>query len=252
MRIAVATSGADLDVGIVTRLGTCAYLLIINSETLGFEVFPRPSELQGRGAGIATVILAVNQDVDVILARYVSPRMAQTLRENGIEIVSGLKGTAREAVGEYLQGSRIAPPDPDRPAIRAMGRSVRQFVAMLPVLLGVVLLTGLFKVFVSREVLTSIFSGRPITDTLWGACFGSLVAGNPVNSYVIGGALLDAAVSLFAVTAMMITWVTVGLIQLPAELSAFGGRFAVARNAVAFAVAVPIAFLTVVLVRWLS
>ena len=38
----------------------------------------------------------------------------------------------------------------------------------------------------------------------------------------------------------------------PAEISAFGSRFAISRNAVAFVLAVPLALSTVVLVRWLS
>jgi len=251
MRIAVAATDVDLDTAAVTRLGTCAYLLVVDSDTMTCEAIPRPG-VSGAGAGVATVALAVDRDAHVILTRYVSPRMEATLRENDVNVVTGVEGTVREAVEEYV---RTASPDASvrpRPVIDALARSGRQFAAMLPVLLGVMLLAGLFKVFVSAQTLKAAYSGTPVTDALSGAFLGSIMGGNAVNSYVIGEALQDAGVSLFAVTAILTTWVTVGLIQLPAEISAFGSRFAVARNAVAFALAVPLALLTVVLVRWLS
>ncbi len=130
---------------------------------------------------------------------------------------------------------------------RGAKKSARQFVGLLPVLVGVVLLVGLFNTFVSKEMLASVFSGNTLLDTVWGVCFGSILAGNPINSYVIGGELLNHGVSLFAVTAFMFAWVTVGLVQLPAEIAALGKSFALLRNALCFILAIPIAILTVLL-----
>lgn len=42
----------------------------------------------------------------------------------------------------------------------------------------------------------------------------------------------------------MITWVTVGLVQLPAEMPALGQRFALLRNAFSFILSIPVAILT--------
>jgi len=114
---------------------------------------------------------------------------------------------------------------------------------------GVVLLIGLFNAFVSRDLLASVFSGNPLLDTFWAACFGSFLAGNPLNSYVIGGELLRYGGSLYAVTALIIAWVTVGLVQLPAEIAALGRRFALVRNAASFLLAIAIAIFTVVVVN---
>jgi len=116
----------------------------------------------------------------------------------------------------------------------------------------VVLLLGLFNTLVPGKLLASLFSGTAIIDTLWGACLGSIIAGNPVNSYIIGGELLKHGVSLFAVTALIITWVTVGLVQLPAEIAALGRKFALVRNAICFILAVPIALMTVVILNLIA
>jgi len=135
--------------------------------------------------------------------------------------------------------------------VRALRSSVKQFANILPILIGVVLCIGLFNAFVSKEALASIFSGNAVVDTLWGACFGSILAGNPINSYVIGASLLNHGVSLFAVTALIVTWVTVGLVQLPAEIASLGLRFALLRNGLCLILAIPVAILTVVILNFI-
>jgi hypothetical protein len=104
---------------------------------------------------------------------------------------------------------------------------------------------GLFSALVPKHLLRSIFTGQPLLDTFWGACFGSFFTGNPVNSYVIGGEMLEQGISLSAVTALITAWVTVGLIQLPAEIAALGKRFASVRNSVSFVLSIIIAAATV-------
>jgi len=55
-------------------------------------------------------------------------------------------------------------------------------------------------------------------DTLLGTGLGSILAGNPLNSYVTGGEMLEKGVSLFAVTA----FITVKPFLLPVMISYFG------------------------------
>jgi hypothetical protein len=97
-------------------------------------------------------------------------------------------------------------------------------------MMGVVFLVGLFSTFISEEALSSFFSGTLWQDSFRGALGGSAFAGNPVNSYIIGGKLLNLGVSPVAVSAFMCSWVTVGLVQLPAEIASLGWRFAMIRN----------------------
>jgi len=129
--------------------------------------------------------------------------------------------------------------------IHALKSTGKQFANLLPIFVGVILLVGLFNTFLSKEFLSSIFSANALLDTLFGTGFGSILASNPINSYVIGGQLLEQEVSLFAVTAFIAAWVTIGLVQLPAEMAALGKKFAIVRNALSFALCMAISFLTV-------
>jgi hypothetical protein len=52
-------------------------------------------------------------------------------------------------------------------------------------------------------------------------------------------------VSRRAVPALLVSWVTVGVVQLPAEALLLGRRFAIVRNLWCLAFAVAVAYLTV-------
>jgi len=119
----------------------------------------------------------------------------------------------------------------------------------LPVLIGVILLISLISALIPAKTISFLFAKNPFIDTLIGSSAGSIMAGNPITSYVIGGELLDSGVSLLAITAFIVAWVTVGLIQLPAESILLGKRFAVVRNITAFVFSFIVAFLTVALVN---
>jgi uncharacterized membrane protein YraQ (UPF0718 family) len=115
----------------------------------------------------------------------------------------------------------------------------------IPILVGVLLLIGLVTGSLPKEFFTRIFTGNRILDPLIGAVFGSVAAGNPLTSYLIGGELLKNGISLIAVIAFIVSWVTVGTVQLPAESLMLGKLFALVRNATSFVMAILIAMLTI-------
>jgi uncharacterized membrane protein YraQ (UPF0718 family) len=131
-------------------------------------------------------------------------------------------------------------------------KSVKGFALNLPMLIGVILLTGLFEVFITPEILSSLFSGHVFYDTLIGTISGGVSAGQPFVSYLIGGELLDNGMSYYAVTAFVLSWVTLGIVQLPYEYSLFGGRFTLTRNLLAFIFVLLISFATVKTLQLLS
>jgi len=124
-------------------------------------------------------------------------------------------------------------------------KAIKSFAKTLPVLFGVILLIGLFKIYVPSKLISSIFTGEIFHDTFIGSAIGSVSAGNPITSYIVGGELLIEGVSLFAVTAFITAWVTVGIIQLPAEASILGKRFSFIRNSLSFIFSILVAITTV-------
>jgi uncharacterized membrane protein YraQ (UPF0718 family) len=134
----------------------------------------------------------------------------------------------------------------------ALMRTLRAFLQMLPILLGMLLLTSLLLAWLPRTGLQALFGKHAILDVLLGAAIGSVAMGHPLAGYILGGELLAGGVSLIAVTALIVSWITVGVVQLPAEALLLGRRFALVRNVLAFVSAIAIAYLTVGVLRLLS
>ncbi len=136
--------------------------------------------------------------------------------------------------------------------LKILQKSSLSFLAIAPLLLGVIGLVGLFLTLVTPEMLVSLFQGNPLTDTLIGTLTGGAAAGNPVISYVIGGELQSQGVSFYAISAFILSWVTLGFIQLPAEIGVFGNRFTLYRNILAFVFTILISVLTTLTLEVLS
>jgi len=121
----------------------------------------------------------------------------------------------------------------------------KSFLSTLPVLLGVFLLTGLLTTLAADHLQAITNTVQGTAGPFIGAALGSIAAGHPMTSYVIGGELLARGIPATAIAALVVSWVTVGLVQLPAEAAALGVRFALWRAALCFVSAIVVAYLTV-------
>lgn len=133
---------------------------------------------------------------------------------------------------------------------QAFSKTALSFRRSGPTLLAVFMLLALVFTLISKNLYGKIFTGNQIIDPLIGASLGSVAGGNPVTSYVIAGELRLQGIGMLAITAFIVAWVTVGLIQLPAEGLMLGRRFAIIRNLVAYGAAVIIAIFTVLTLGW--
>ena len=129
----------------------------------------------------------------------------------------------------------------------AVRNAVMPFYRTLPILIGVVLLVSLANVLIPKEAFTALFSGNVVVDPIIAASLGSVLAGNPITSYILGGEFLNLGISLVAVTAFLVAWVTVGIVQLPAEILMLGKRFAITRNILSFIFSIIVAIITVLI-----
>jgi len=130
---------------------------------------------------------------------------------------------------------------------KAIIKAGRGLWKAFPMILGTILLISLISILIPKSFYTMIFSKNIFLDPLIGSLVGSVSAGNPVTSYIFGGELLKQGISLLAVTAFLVAWVTVGLIQLPAESAILGKKFALLRNITSFILAIVVAIITILI-----
>ena len=111
-----------------------------------------------------------------------------------------------------------------------------------PMLLAIIGLIGLFKTYITPEMLKTLFNGSALHDMLVGIGVGGISVGQPFISYLVGGELLDNGASFYGVTAFILSFVTLGVVQLPLEFSVFGLRFTLLQNFLALLFSFVLAF----------
>jgi uncharacterized membrane protein YraQ (UPF0718 family) len=135
------------------------------------------------------------------------------------------------------------------PLVKAAKKSLKSLYSMLPIILGTILLVSLLPNIIPQSFYTRLFQHNVLLDSLIGSFVGSISGGYPLTSYILGGEFLKEGVSLVAVTAFIVAWVTVGIIQLPAEAIILGKRFAILRNLTSFFLAIIVGILTVLILN---
>ena len=104
MKVAVSSSGTNLDSQIDPRFGRCTYFIIVNTDDMSFEAFDNEGIALGGGAGIQSSQFVASKGVGAIITGNVGPNAVQTLSAAGLEIFMGQTGSVREAVERYRRG----------------------------------------------------------------------------------------------------------------------------------------------------
>jgi predicted Fe-Mo cluster-binding NifX family protein len=104
MKICVTATADSLDAQIDPRFGRCAYLIIVDSETMQFEAIPNMAAGASGGAGIQAAQTIANKGAKLLITGNVGPNAFGALSAAGIEIVTGASGTVKEAVEKFKRG----------------------------------------------------------------------------------------------------------------------------------------------------
>lgn len=105
MKIAVTSTGTDLDSQVDPRFGRAAYILIVDSDTLDFEVLDNKENVNAlKGAGIQASVTVSSKGAQVLLTGFCGPNAFKAMTAAKIGVANDAQGTVREAVQAYLAG----------------------------------------------------------------------------------------------------------------------------------------------------
>jgi len=104
MKVAVSSSGTNLDSQIDPRFGRCAHFVIVNTDDMSFEAFDNEGMALGGGAGIQSSQFVASKGAGAIITGNIGPNAVQTLSATGVEIFMGQTGSVGEAVERYRRG----------------------------------------------------------------------------------------------------------------------------------------------------
>jgi len=104
MKIGITSTGENLDANVDQRFGRCKYFLIVDAESMEFEVLSNENAMASGGAGIQAAQTIANKGVGAVVTGNIGPNAFQTLSAAGMKIFTGVSGTIKESVEKYKKG----------------------------------------------------------------------------------------------------------------------------------------------------
>lgn len=106
MKIALTTVSPEIESAVDPRFGRCAYLLVVDTETLQWESYPNPGASAMGGAGIQSAQFVSAQKVQAVVSGDFGPNAYTALEQAGIPMyVYGDSRTAQEALAAFKAGN---------------------------------------------------------------------------------------------------------------------------------------------------
>jgi predicted Fe-Mo cluster-binding NifX family protein len=106
MKIGLSANGPSLEAQVDPRFGRAPYFLMVDTETMGFEVVPNQPSMQApQGAGIQAAALVARHRPAAVITGHCGPKAFHTLQAVGIPVIVGVTGIVRDAVRNYRAGN---------------------------------------------------------------------------------------------------------------------------------------------------
>jgi len=114
MKIAVSSTGKDLNASVDQRFGRAEYFLIVDPETMDFEVIENTQIVNvPQGAGIQSAKTVADKNVDVLLTGSCGPKAFNALNRVGIKVYTGAAGSIADAVNKFKNNELTQANGPD-------------------------------------------------------------------------------------------------------------------------------------------
>ena len=125
MKIAVSSTGDNIDSDVDPRFGRCINFLIVDTDTMLLEVVGNSGAQSAHGAGIGAAQKVASLKVGAVITGHVGPNAYMALSRTGLKIYTGAKGTVKDAITQYKEGKLIEATNPTVSGHHGQGRMRR-------------------------------------------------------------------------------------------------------------------------------
>lgn len=104
MKIAISSTGPDLDAQIDLRFGRCRYFVLVDDKKENFEFIDNEAAALGGGAGTQAAQMIVEAGIKAVITGNIGPNALNILKVAGIKAYHCGPGTVRRALQTYQDG----------------------------------------------------------------------------------------------------------------------------------------------------
>ena len=122
MKIAVTSTGETLDSQVDPRFGRAGYFIIVETETMNYQVVENASVSAAGGAGVSAGQAVADTGAEAVLTGNCGPNAQRTLDAAGIKLYIEVTGTVAEAVKRFKSGDLTAADGPNVQSHFGMGK----------------------------------------------------------------------------------------------------------------------------------
>lgn len=106
MKIAVGTTGDNLDAWVGSEFGWCSRFVIVDTDSLSYSIVSQPMVESYQEASLAAIRTLARRDVSAVIVATTQPQCRHVLNELGVDVIEGVEGlTVRQAVERFLSGA---------------------------------------------------------------------------------------------------------------------------------------------------
>jgi predicted Fe-Mo cluster-binding NifX family protein len=124
VKIAVTTNGKDLDALISPIFGRCSTYILVDTDTMQFQVLENPAIGAPGGAGIQAAQFVAGRGAQAIVTGNVGPNAFGVLKAANLSVYLLTDVTVRQAVEAYKAGQLTEIDGASVPAHVGMGRGM--------------------------------------------------------------------------------------------------------------------------------
>ena len=121
MKIALSANAPGLEAEVDPRFGRCQYFAVGDTATMEFEFVENSSMMAGGGAGISAAQGIVDKEVKAVLTGNCGPNAYQVFAAAGIQVITGVSGTVKQAIEDFKAGKLKTASQPSVKAHHGMG-----------------------------------------------------------------------------------------------------------------------------------
>ena len=105
MKIAITSTGPEMDSVVDERFGRSRFLIIADLETGDIEAVDNRANMEAaQGAGVQAAQEIVSHGVQWLLTGHVGPKAFQVLSAAGVSMGVGASGTVKETIDRFRSG----------------------------------------------------------------------------------------------------------------------------------------------------
>jgi len=105
MKIAITSSGPDLQNEVDPRFGRCPYFIIYDIDNDNFEAIENSNVRGMGGVGIQSAQMMSDKGVQIVISGNCGPNAFRTIDAAGIKLITGAEGTVESVIQEYKKGN---------------------------------------------------------------------------------------------------------------------------------------------------